>query len=94
MIYLLYNGSHYDVFMTKTKEGRETGVFDITDKKSKSEVLAIAHAICKKIKSTDIKIFRIKCNDCNSVFQTDNEALIHLKNSGHSNFHQIKNEST
>lgn len=92
VIYLLYNGSHYDVFMKADKEGREIGLFEVGDKAVRNEVVAIANEIIRKNKTIDTRLFKIKCNDCYSVFQSDGEAVNHLKSSGHSNFHQIRND--
>jgi len=89
VIYLLYNGSHYDVFVKTTKEGRETGIFKANDQTVKNEVYMIANEIIKKKSDEDKRLFKIKCDDCSFLFRSNSDAANHAKNVGHSNFHQI-----
>ena len=46
VIYLLYNGSHYDVFVKPEKEG-DVGVFETQDKKTREDAIAYANEIRK-----------------------------------------------
>jgi len=46
VIYLLYNGTHYDVFVKKTNNG-EIGLFETSDEISKSEVIGYANELIK-----------------------------------------------
>jgi hypothetical protein len=59
VIYLLYNGAHYDVFVKKSKDG-DIGVFETSDKKTRSDVCGYANELMRmhseKIENSQNKI--------------------------------------
>jgi ubiquitin thioesterase OTU1 len=89
VIYLLYDGIHYDVFIKKDKDGKESGVFSSSDENIKKEVLAITREYNKMNKFTDTKNFSIKCNVCYNLFKGNEEVVAHSKTTGHMNFVQL-----
>jgi len=88
VIYLLYNGVHYDLFVREVDE-KEIGIFLSKDEKVKEEVLEIAKELNAATKYVDTNKFSIRCNVCYSNFKGTEDAVKHSKESGHVNFMQI-----
>lgn len=89
IIYLLYDGIHYDVFVRKDNEGKENGVFLANDEKVKNEIQEILRELKKMNKFVDTANYKIKCNVCYEMLKGNEEALGHSKKTGHINFVQL-----
>ena len=88
IIYLLYNGVHYDLFVREV-DGKEIGVFLSNDKKVKEEVMEIAKELNASSKFVDTSKYSIRCTVCYCNFRGSDDAVKHSKATGHVNFMQI-----
>lgn len=87
VIYLLYDGVHYDALLRKSSHGVET-IFNVDD----SEALISAEEVAKDMKSkrlyVDLAKGQLQCGVCHAVLNGESEAVEHAKTTGHQNFHQ------
>ncbi len=90
VIYLLYNGSHYDVFVKPKKDG-DVGVFETRDKKTRDDAIAYANEINKLLRKTQSRIPKTRCNECQTVLISEDEVIEHSKITKHRNYEQIEN---
>lgn len=91
VIYLLYNGLHYDVFVEVQNDGSTKGVFDANDKQIQTNVMSIANEIRIKLKN-EKNLFVYKCEDCDLILKNKKEVKEHSKFTKHKNYEEIKND--
>ena len=89
-IYLLYNGIHYDPLVMTNNQNDEIKIFAYDD----HETLFAMQNYCKLFKDindyVDVKnINTMKCLDCNLLFESQDDALLHGTNYNHWNFEEL-----
>jgi hypothetical protein len=77
VVYLIYNGAHYDVMVKRENNGSETGIFEINDSKTRKDVISYANDIILLKTSLDAKKL-IMCKDCQAIFDNISEVFEHI----------------
>ncbi|KAL7639471.1 UNVERIFIED_CONTAM: hypothetical protein RMT77_009972 [Armadillidium vulgare] len=89
-IFLLYDGIHYDPVYLETYDGRCLYIFP----SSEEWLLDQAYALVQEAKSsglyTDTNKFCLLCNECCITMHGEQEAVRHAKETGHSNFAEVR----
>ena len=90
VIYVLYDGIHYDVLVKNisesSSESSDLTVFDLEDLETRSQAVSYAAALKSQRKFTDTQKFSLKCMICQSGLTGESEARAHAAETGHSNF--------
>jgi len=92
-IYVLYDGIHYDILARNITEDFEimpdVTIFSSDDQSAMEGAMYIAKDLHNKKQFTDMGNFSIECGVCYKKFTGEKEAVVHNKESGHANFHEI-----
>ena len=91
MIFLIYDGIHYDsLYFEKFSKPNVPITTFTTNSDDSPQLIAMALEMANEAKSkgqfTDVRNFKLKCIACNDAFTGPEEANKHARKTGHINF--------
>ena len=94
IIYIIYNGAHYDPLVMNFTEfsNKESDItkFDINDHNVLIRFKNLANIFKENNDFVDINnLNNLECNDCKEQFKDENDASKHAESIGHYDFNQI-----
>jgi len=87
-VYLLYNGIHYDVIVSR-HNGKTVRQFPPGDTKALDAAVALARTAKGKKQFVNTATFSLVCTDCDTRLKGAKDAQQHAEKTGHRNFQQI-----
>jgi len=92
MVFLVYNGIHYDAVALKpfeeAPEEYERTIFESNEEYLVGALKALGENLKKNKLFTDTANFKLKCGVCNKVLIGEKEAIQHANTTGHTDFRE------
>ena len=92
-IFVLYNGIHYDPLVMATSEDNDSDIkiFDSSDHNILINFQSFANTLKQKGNYVDLSnSLNLKCSDCGTMCQSQDDAAFHGTNYNHWNFEEMK----
>ena len=89
-IYLLFDGSHYNLAVQGLVESDSKRTFKVGEAGVREEMRELGRLIKASGQWIDVNLFALKCGDCGKALEGQFEAIEHAKTTGHQNFTQLE----
>lgn len=90
-VFLIFDGIHYDpLYMEPFNGGSIQTLFPTNDERVLLEATQLAKEAKSSRQFTDVQNFTVKCMDCNIDLNGEKAATQHAKDTGHTNFDEVK----